>query len=638
MFRREASANNQGKVFTISVKMINPAEKTILGISSYFHDSAAALVRGSNIIAAAQEERFTRKKADWRFPKNAIDYCLSEMPAGSQLDAIAFYEDPSQKIDRILRNAVVNSPRGTAIWPRTLKTLRTLNTILPRELKRILPDPDKIYFVPHHRSHAASAFYPSPFDEAAVLVVDGVGEWATSSLWHGRGCEVTPIRETRFPHSLGLLYSAFTQYCGFKVNSGEYKLMGLAPFGEPLFKDLIYKNIVEVDFDGDFRLNLDYFDFETGLSTISPLFHSLFRFPPRKPDEMVTLHYMNVAASIQSVLNDIMISQANTALRLTNNENLCMAGGVALNCVTNTKISRHAKGLKKIWVQPAAGDAGGALGAALDISYKLNGDCKNRKCETPDSMSNAYLGPTYNPKQIEKALRKHGLIWESDFEDETALIEMISQALQSGQIIGYFDGRMEFGPRSLGNRSILADPRPGDMLQRANNKIKFREAWRPLAPIILADQEQTFFETQVSDPYMLFVSELKEAYRTKHDLKTLRARGLSELPQYLRRATSQYPTVTHYDYSARTQALTRQANPRLHAILTHFFKKTGCPMLLNTSFNVRGEPIVCSPEDAVNTFLNTHLDLLVIGPFVIKRTKQDNSINKHIGKRRFRAD
>lgn len=618
--------------------MTDVPDKTVLGISAYFHDSAAALVCGNRIVAAAQEERFTRIKADWRFPSNAIDYCLSEMPVGTKLDAIAFYEDSSKKIDRIIRNAATNAPRGTVLWPKTLSTLNVLNTTLPQELTRILPDPERIFFTPHHRSHAASAFYPSPFNEAAILIVDGVGEWATTSLWHGQGSDISIIRETRFPHSLGLLYSAFTQYCGFKVNSGEYKLMGLAPFGEPLFKKLIYKQLIEVDPEGDFRLNLEYFDFASGTNTISPLFYKLFSYPPRNPDEMITLHYMNVAASIQSVLNEVMISQANNALRLTKSKNLCMAGGVALNCVTNTKIARHAEGLNGIWIQPAAGDAGGALGAALDVACLLNGAAFNKSNTNPDGMSYANLGPAYSPDIVEESLKNHGLVWESYIDNEAALIEVVSQVLQAGQIIGYFDGRMEFGPRALGNRSILADPRPKDMLQRANKKIKFRETWRPLAPIILAEQEHELFETPLLDPYMLFVSQLKKAFHIRPDLKALRARGLSELPQYLNRATSEYPTVTHYDYSARTQALTKAANPRLHAILTHFYNSTGCPMLLNTSYNVRGEPIVCSPEDAIKTFLNTHLDVLVIGPFLIKRSEQDSNINNQIGKRKFHAD
>lgn len=618
--------------------MTSTGNKVVLGISAYFHDSAATLVWGSEIIAAAQEERFTRRKADWSFPKHAIDYCLSSMPTGSKLDAIAFYEDPTLKIDRILRNASNNAPRGVAIWPKTLETLKTLNTILPQELIKILPDPNRIFFTPHHRSHAASAFYPSPFTEAAILVADGVGEWATTTLWHGHHNELVAIQETRFPHSLGLLYSAFTQYCGFKVNSGEYKLMGLAPFGAPIFKNLIYKRLIEVDTSGEFRLNLDYFDFESGTSTISPLFHRLFKYPPRMPDEMISMHYMNVAASIQSVLNEIMVSLANTALRLTGSDNLCMAGGVALNCVTNTEISRHVKGLNGIWVQPAAGDAGGALGAALDISLQLDETCLNEKSANSDGMAHAYLGPAYSPESIEEVLQKYELQWDSYIDDEVGFIDEVSRILQSGQIVAYFDGRMEFGPRALGNRSILADPRPKDMLQRANNKIKFRESWRPLAPIILAEQEHQLFDSQFSDPYMLFVSQLNKAYQTQPGLKAMRARGLSELSQYLNRTTSHYPTVTHYDYSARTQSLTETANPRLYAILTNFHINTGCPMLLNTSFNVRGEPIVCSPEDAVKTFINTHIDVLAIGPFVVKRTQQNESINQVIGKRRFRAD
>ncbi len=618
--------------------MTDRAEHCVLGISAYFHDSAAALVAGDKIVAAAQEERFTRRKADWRFPKNAVEYCLSVLPRGAELAAVAFYEDPSQKLDRIVRNAAANAPRGAAIWPKTLRTLQVLNKALPEELMEILPDPRRIYFSPHHRSHAASAFHPSPFDEAAILVVDGVGEWATTSLWHGSENGIEPVREIRFPHSLGLLYSAFTQYCGFRVNFGEYKLMGLAPFGRPVFKNFIYKHLIEVDTEGGFTLNLDYFDFETGNSTLSPLFHRLFKYPPRQPDEPISMHYMNVAASIQSVLNEVMCALAETALRLTGSANLCLAGGVALNCVANSEMARYTKGLRRIWVQPAAGDAGGALGAALDVSRQLPGARSDKGGSGTDTMAHAYLGPDYSAQQIRQALEQYPLVYESYADDEPGFRTAVSEALQGGHIVGYFDGRMEFGPRALGNRSILADPRPRDMLQRANNKIKFRETWRPLAPVVLAEHEARLFDRPLADPYMLFVSQLKETYRSKPNLNQMRAQGLSELAQYLNRTPSKFPAITHYDYSARTQSLTREANPRLHAILTHFFDHTGCPMLLNTSFNIRGEPIVCSPLDAVEAFLNTHLDLLAIGTFLVRRAAQPDRLQKRIGKKKFHAD
>lgn len=623
---------------SIGIKLNNQGDKLVLGVSSYFHDSAAALVCGNKIIAAAQEERFTRRKADWRFPQNAIDYCLSNLPQGRELDAVAYYEDPALKIDRILRSAVSNAPRGTAMWPKTLETLHTLNTVLPQQLEQVLADPGRIFFTPHHRSHAASAYFPSPFEHAATLVVDGVGEWATTSIWLGDKDELTLLRETRFPHSLGLLYSAFTQYCGFKVNSGEYKLMGLASFGQPVFKKLIYKHLIEVDEDGGFRLNLEYFNFETGTSTISPLFNALFKYPPRKPTEMVSMHYMNVAASIQTVLNEIMTGLAGVALTLSNSRHLCMAGGVALNCVANREIADQTKGLEGIWVQPAAGDAGGALGAALDISWQLNQGGRKFSGKNEDRMEYTYLGPAYSAGQIEDTLQKFSLVWTNYLNNEDGFVDNLSNALQSGEIIGYFDGRMEFGPRALGNRSILADPRPKHMLQRANQKIKFREGWRPFAPMVLLEREKTLFETEFPDPYMLFTSRIKEEFRSKPGLQSMRANGLSELSQYLQRPTSEYPAVTHYDYSARTQSLSEEANPRLHAILTHFYENTGCPMLLNTSFNVRGEPIVCSPEDAVKTFLNTDLDSLAIGPYFLRRSEQTMDMSSQIGSRKFRAD
>jgi len=610
----------------------------VLGLSAYFHDAAAALTQGGRVIAAAQEERFTRRKADWRFPKQAIAYCLSELPAGTSLDAVAFYEDPTLKSDRILKNAVTQAPRGAAIWPKTLQTLRTLNHTLPHEILQLIDDPKRIFFTSHHRSHAASCFYPSPFEEAAILVVDGVGEWATTSIWHGKAGTLTALEEIQFPHSLGMLYSAFTQYCGFKVNTGEYKLMGLAPFGKPVFKKLIYQHLLELDEAENFRLNMDYFSYETDNSTINPLFLSLFRYPQRRPEEPISTHYMNVAASIQTVLNEVMLKLSNKALAMTGSENLCLAGGVALNCVTNTEIARHAKGLKNIWIQPAAGDAGGALGAALNIGLSLQSKSESDTQATAVPMDNAYLGPAYSPDEIIKTIEKHNLKYEDFRDNESSFEDAVSRALQEGLIIGYFDGRMEFGPRSLGNRSILADPRPKNMLQRANQKIKFRETWRPLAPIILEEFEGDYFETPVTDPYMLFVAELKEPYRQSPSLATMRAQGLSELPQFLNRVNSDFPAITHYDYSARTQALSKKDNPRLHRILSHFHQATGCPMLLNTSFNVRGEPIVCSPEDALNTFLNTHLDMLGIGPFLIRRSAQDEAIQKQIGRKKFRED
>lgn len=614
-------------------------EQYVLGISAYFHDSAAALVSGNKIIAAAQEERFTRKKADWDFPRNSIEYCLSKLPKDIKLGALAFYENPMLKMDRILKNAVSHAPRGTGIWPKTLETLNTLNKTLPGKLLQLMPDPQKIFFTSHHRSHAASAFYPSPFEEAAILVVDGVGEWSTTSIWHGKNDKISLQHEIHFPHSLGLLYSAFTQYCGFHVNTGEYKLMGLAPFGKPLFKNRIYEHLIEVDSEGNFTLNLDYFNFEVGNSTISPLlFHRLFGYPPRQPDEPISIHYMNVAASIQSVLNDIMLILARVALNKTGSHNLCLAGGVALNCVTNSEIARCTQELKNIWIQPAAGDAGGALGAALDIGHQLQKTELRRKDKKQDCMAFAYLGPDYNPDQILKVLQEHQLVYEDYSDDDNTFKEEVSQALQAGNIIGYFDGRMEFGPRALGNRSILADPRPSDMLQRANKKIKFRESWRPLAPVVLAEHEDKLFDSPVTDPYMLFVSQLKEQYHSKINLPQMRAQGLSELKQYMNRAPSEFPAITHYDYSARTQSLTSAANPRLHSILSLFYKNTGCPMLLNTSFNVRGEPIVCNPKDAISAFLNTHLDILAIGPYLVRKIAQNPAINKHIGKRTFRAD
>ncbi|MEL7114084.1 MAG: carbamoyltransferase N-terminal domain-containing protein, partial [Pseudomonadota bacterium] len=463
-----------------------------LGISSYFHDSAAALLHGSDVIAAAQEERFTRKKADASFPQNAIAYCLSLLPAGTAPDQVAYFESPALKADRIVRNAAAQAPRGASIWPQTRRTLRQLAEDLPDALTALSDDPRRIHFVPHHRSHAASAFYPAPFTEAAVLVADGVGEWSTTTLWTGRGTALDPVGEIRFPHSLGLFYSAVTQYCGFKVNSGEYKLMGLAPFGLPEFRAKMQDMLIDVKADGSFALDMAYFDFATGFSTTSPLFADLFGRPDRHPNDPIDQFYMNMAASAQSVLEDVMVRLSTTLLERTGQRNLCLAGGVALNCVANRALLRDVPGLDALWVQPAAGDAGGALGAALDVAHR-NAPTKAKR------SFDVLLGPGFDDAEIAEALDAADLVYERP----GALAETTAEALAAGQIIGHFDGRMEFGPRALGNRSILADPRSTDALSRVNKSIKFREDWRPFAPMVLAAHAATYFEPPVESPHML---------------------------------------------------------------------------------------------------------------------------------------
>jgi carbamoyltransferase len=609
----------------------------VLGISALFHDSAAALVNGKTIIAAAQEERFTRRKADSTFPAHAIEYCLAQLPENAGLNAVAFYENPRLKMDRIFKTAIHNAPRGAVIWPQALRTLDELNTRLPAMLRSVLDDPARIHFIAHHRSHAASAFYPSPFEKAAVLVVDGVGEWSTTSIWAGSENRLQPVREIRFPHSLGLFYSAFTQYCGFKVNSGEYKLMGLAPFGRPVFRQTIRDEIIDVKLDGSFALNLKYFEFHTGTSTVSPLLGNLLGQPVRLPSEPITQHIMDVAASAQAVVNEVMLALASSALSFTGMRHLCLAGGVALNCVANTAIVRNLPGLDRMWIQPAAGDAGGALGAALEVAQQGSRPRPAQTIRHDDAMCGAYLGPSYSDAEIEAVLQRHDLIFEVP-GDEAALCQNTAATLGNGDIVGHFDGRMEFGPRALGNRSILADPRPDGTLQRVNLKIKFREGWRPFAPIVLADEAVRYFDEPTDSPYMLLVSDIKEQFRTGPSLGEARSLGTHDLTDLRRAVTSAFGAISHVDHSSRLQTLSRDNSSRVGGILRAFHDLTGCPLLLNTSFNVRGEPIVCSPKDAVDCFLDTHLDVLVIGSFIVRKQAQAPWMHKKIGRRKFNAD
>jgi len=618
----------------------------VLGVSSHFHDAAAALVQGDRIVAAAQEERFSRKKADWRFPEQAIAYCLSQLPDGARPAAVAYYENPGLKIDRILRNAQDRAPRGAGLWPRTLTTLRELTQDLPVRLQALCNDPGEVAFVPHHKSHAAAAFYPSPFDTAAVMVLDGVGEWSTTSLWSGQNGALSALAEIRFPHSLGLFYSAFTQYCGFKVNSGEYKLMGLAPFGHPGFQRKILDELIELKPDGSFALNMVYFGFDTGLSTTGPLFEMLFGQPARGPDDPMTPHYMDIAASAQAVLEQAVLRLATTTLERTGQRNLCLAGGVALNCVANARLLREVPGLERLWIQPAAGDAGGALGAALELAHHRMRPTAAAARSAPsaplsvpgtDRMANSFLGPDYSDALIRAALTRAGLVFEEPGSD-AELARQAAKALANNQIVGHFHGRMEFGPRALGNRSILADPRHKDALNRVNRRIKFREDWRPLAPIVLAEHADDLFEPPTDSPYMLLVAQLKPALRGKTSLAAAKSRGLSHPMQLQAAVISDYSAVTHVDFSARLQTVDAASATRARAILEAFHTETGCPMLMNTSFNVRGEPIVCSPGDAIACFLNTHLDLLAIGSFLVRKSAQPDWVKTKIGRMQFATD
>jgi carbamoyltransferase len=590
----------------------------VLGVSALFHDSAAALVCGQDIVAAAQEERFTRIKGDAGFPDRAIEYCLSQLPEGAELDALAYFEDPVLKLDRIIGNAVAMAPAGGPNWPATLETIDQMANDLPARLLALMPDPARIYSIPHHRSHAASAFRPSGLDEAAILVVDGVGEWSTCSIWSGRDGEVEPVSEIRFPQSLGLFYSAFTQFCGFKVNSGEYKLMGLASMGKPALKKALLGEVIHLNADGSFSLNMKYFAYRTCPTSFSPALPALLGYPPRTETEPLSVFYKNLAASVQSLVDDAMVGLAAAALRVTGSRNLCLAGGVALNCVANSQILGRVEGLERMWIQPAAGDAGGALGAALEIAHRLDpapsGPARSSDgVSQRDSMHGALLGPQYSDAEIEDAIVGAGLV-ATHHAGEPDLLEALVSLLASGAVVGHFNGRMEFGPRALGNRSILADPRPVNMKQIVNRKIKFREGWRPFAPVVLADDARTLFAEPCDSPYMLMTTMRRDA------------------------ESAEFPAITHFDGSSRLQTVASRASGRIFDLLEAFKARTGCPMLLNTSFNVRGEPIVCTPRNAVRCFLNTNMDALAIGGWLILKSAQGDWVQEHINRMEFDAD
>jgi carbamoyltransferase len=597
----------------------------IIGISAFYHDSAAALVVDGRIIAAAQEERFTRKKHDPSYPVNAINYCLKE--AGLSLDQvnyIAFYDKPFLKFERLLETYVAFAPKGLQSFgmamPVWLREKLFLKNMLIKEVKKVDQnfDDSKLMFGEHHFSHAASAFYASPFEEAVVLSLDGVGEWATTTVAIGKGHELNIVKEIHFPHSLGLLYSAFTYYTGFRVNSGEYKVMGLAPYGEPKYKDLILDKLIDLKGDGSFRLDQSYFNYATGLTMVNQKFADLFGEPVRKPDkDELTQFHMDIAASVQMVTEEIVLTMTRSLAKEYNIPNLCMAGGVALNCVANGKILRD-KAFKDIWIQPASGDAGGALGGALAVWYKeLNNP---RIVNSNDSMQGSYLGPSYDQISIEAELKKCGAKFESVNEGE--MIEQTAQALADGKAIGWFQDRMEFGPRSLGGRSILGDPRSEKMQKTLNLKVKYRESFRPFAPSVLREDVSQWFEADYDSPYMLLVDNVKEDKRIKMTQEEESLFGINKLN--IKR--SSIPAITHVDYSARIQTVHKQTNPKYHALITKFKEKTQCSVVVNTSFNVRGEPIVCTPEDAFKCFMGTELDILVVGNCVLRKDQQDNSL------------
>jgi len=594
---------------------------SILGISAFYHDSAAAIIVDGEIIAAAQEERFTRKKHDASYPVKAIEYCLQE--AGlflEEVDYIAFYDKPFLKFERLLETYVAFAPKGLNSFriamPIWLREKLFLKDMLIKEIKKVDKnfDSNKLMFGEHHFSHAASAFFASPFEESVVLTLDGVGEWATSTVAIGKGNNLNIVKEIHFPHSLGLLYSAFTYYTGFRVNSGEYKLMGLAPYGEPKFKEIILDKLIDLKEDGSFRLDQSYFNYATGLTMTNKKFNDLFGEPVRRPDvDQITQFHMDIAASIQAVTEKVVLTITRAISKEYNISNLCMAGGVALNCVANGKILTD-KSFQNIWIQPASGDAGGALGGALAVWYKeLN---KPRKVNPNDSMKGSYLGPQYKQERIEKDLLENGAIFEILSDDE--IVEQSAKALSEGNALGWFQGRMEFGPRSLGGRSILGDPRSEKMQKTLNLKVKYRESFRPFAPSVLRDDMTEWFELDYDSPYMLLVGRVKKSKLIKMTNEEKSLFGIDKLN--IKR--SLIPAVTHIDYSARIQTVHKKTNPKYYSLLAKFKEKTGCSVLVNTSFNVRGEPIVCSPEDAFNCFMGTELDLLVIGNCILRKESQ----------------
>jgi len=590
------------------------ALQNVLGISAFYHDSAAALVRDGRIICAAQEERFSRRKNDSDFPQQAVAFCLRHGGLHpSQLDAVVFYDKPMLKFARLLETYLAVAPGGLRTFPTVLANWLGGKLDLRKTIREELPGlrPEcRILFTEHHHAHAASAFYPSPFERAAILTIDGVGEWATTTIGQGNGRSFKLLKEIRFPHSLGLLYSAFTDYCGFRINSGEYKLMGLAPYGEPKFAEAIRSELIEIKEDGSFRLNLDYFNFLSGTTMTNAKFFALLGGPPRGSEERIQQRHMDVARSIQIITEEIMLKLARHARELTGEKNLCLAGGVALNCVANGLILRE-KIFEQIWIQPAAGDAGGALGAALAAWYSQPEAA--RTLEMPDSMQSALLGPAYTNLEITAALDASGATYYQ--LDRSTLLDFTADLLKSGKVVGWFQGRMEFGPRALGNRSILGDARSPQMQSVMNLKVKFRESFRPFAPIVRRERVADYFEMDADSPYMLLVAPVKP------ELRKPLPPNLTGIDR-LKAERSTLPAVTHVDYSARIQTVTREGNLLLYDLLERFEDRTGCAVLVNTSFNVRGEPIVCSPDDAYRCFMNTEMDYLILGNFVIDRLAQ----------------
>ena len=602
---------------------------TILGISAFYHDSAAAIIKDGEIIAAAQEERFTRKKHDSGFPKNAIKFLLSEVNFKlNEIDNIVFFEKPFLKFERLLETYMAFAPKGfksftlaMPIWLREKLFQKKFLFDLLKQLDKGFTDIEKIKFSEHHFSHAASAFYPSPFKEAVILTLDGVGEWATTTIAIGKENKINMVKEIHFPHSIGLLYSAFTYYIGFKVNSGEYKVMGLAPYGKPIYKEKILKNLIDVKSDGSFKLDMSYFNYATGLTMTNKKFSNLFGQPVRSPDkDLLTQFHMDIAASVQAVIEEIILKLTRKISEDYKIKNLCLAGGVALNCVANGKILKK-RIFENIWIQPASGDAGGSLGAALGYWYhELN---NSRKFDNKDKMKGSYLGPKYSNEKVESDLKN----LKANFKklDDDQITKNVAELLADQKTVGWFQGRMEFGPRALGCRSILADPRSEQMQKELNLKIKFRESFRPFAPSVLSEKVNNFFELNCPSPYMLLVADIKRNLRFKMTSDQEKLFGIEKLN--VKRST--LPAITHVDYSARVQTVHKETNLKYFNLINKFNELTGCPVLVNTSFNIRGEPIVCTVSDAFRCFMGTNLDVLVCENFIMLKDDQDKNLKKN---------
>jgi len=586
----------------------------ILGISCFYHDSAACIVKDGNILAAVQEERFTRKKHDPRFPKSAIKYCLEEANINMQrVDYVVFYDKPFLTFERLLLSYMTVAPKGLRSWLEAMPIWLSQKLYIPKIIKKETDYEGDVLYTEHHEAHAASAFYPSPFNESAILTMDGVGEWATASYGVGKGNDIRLLKELHFPDSLGLLYSAFTYFTGFKVNSGEYKLMGLAPYGEPRFKDLILKELVDLKNDGSIRLNLSYFDFLGGLRMTNNRFARLFGGPPRNPETDITQREMDLAASIQAVTEEVVLKMVNHVYKETNQKNLCLAGGVALNCVVNGRILREGP-FEEIWIQPAAGDAGGALGAALSVWYQYLGK-ERQDPNDRDGQQGSYLGPSFSNREIIKFLESNCYPYlEMEIQKRA---RVIAEQIAEGNIVGYMTGRMEFGPRALGARSILGDPRRGDTQTVMNLKIKYRESFRPFAPSVLEEKVSKYFDTDRPSPYMLLIANVRKERRLSQPSSEEMV-----MMDRLNVNRSDIPAVTHLDYSARLQTVNQNDKPDYHALISEFEKLTGCAVIVNTSFNVRGEPIICTPKDAYQCFMRTEMDVLVMEDCMLFKEEQ----------------